>query len=381
VHYHPKLRHAAGAALLLFFTKGFAADSTRAPFRTTSSGEAVEAITLSNGHGIKLRLISLGASIQALMVPDRDGKFADVTLGYDELKDYESKPQYFGATVGRFANRIARGRFSLDGKSYQLPVNNGPNSLHGGTRGFDKVVWHVDQLTHGASASVTFSYKSADGDQGYPGTLTAVATYSLGDNGEIAVEYRATTDKPTIVNLSNHTYFNLAGEGSAGGILSQVLTMPAAQYTPVDATLIPSGELRDVRGTPFDFRAGKPIGRDLRDARDEQIRFGKGYDHNFVIAQAPSQDLHLMAKVEDPVSGRVLEILSNQPGVQFYSGNFLDGTVVGKNGHAYRQGDAFALEPQIFPDTPNQPKFGSARLDPGKTYFNKIVYRFAVAKR
>jgi aldose 1-epimerase len=382
VHYDPPLRLAAFAAsLLLLPAGGFAAQSARAPFGITLSGEAVEAITLSNGRGITLRLISLGASIQALTVPDRDGELADVALGYDDLKDYEAKPQYFGATVGRFANRIARGRFSLDGKTYQLPVNNGPNSLHGGTRGFDKVVWHVDQVTHGAKASVTFSYKSADGDQGYPGTLSAVATYSLGDDGDISVEYRATTDKPTIVNLSNHTYFNLAGEGSSDGVLRQVLTLPAAQYTPVDATLIPTGELRAVQGTPFDFRAGKAIGKELRDARDEQIRFGKGYDHNFVIAREPSKELHMTAKVEDPVSGRVLEILSNQPGVQFYSGNFLDGTVIGKNGHAYRQGDAFVLEPQLFPDTPNQPKFGSGRLDPGQSYFNKIVYRFAVAKR
>jgi aldose 1-epimerase len=357
-----------------------AADYARSTFGTLADGQTVEAITLTNNHGLSMRVIALGASVQMLSVPDRDGKEADVVLGYAELKDYVSKPQYFGSTVGRFANRIAKGRFSLDGKDYQLATNNGQNSLHGGARGFDKVVWKVDQVSRGTDAGVTFRYVSPDGEEGYPGTLTVTASYRLNDSNEIRVEYRASTDKPTIVNITNHSYFNLAGEGSMGGVMGQLLTLPAQEYTPVDATLIPTGEFRGVAGTAFDFRHAKPIGRDIRSGEDVQILNGKGYDHNWVISRTPAQSPRLVARVEDPASGRVLEILSNQPGIQFYSGNFLDGTVVGKSGRTYRQGDAFALEPQLFPDTPNQPSFGSARLQPGETYVNQIIYRFSIAK-
>ena len=367
-------------AILLMAGSARAVDISQTRFGTLSSGEAVDLITLTNSHGLKLRLMTLGAGIQSLIVPDRDGNLSDVTLGYDDLKSYESHPQYFGATVGRYANRIARGRFELNGKTYQLPINNAPNSLHGGTQGFDKVVWSAD-IRHGGVPSVTFRYQSKDGDQGYPGSLTATVTYALSDDNTVTLEYRATTDQPTIVNLSNHTYFNLAGEGSPEGVMCQLLTLPAAEYTPVDSTLIPTGEIRAVQGSVFDFRQPKPIGRDVRDGRDEQIRFGRGFDHNWVISRAVSKEVRQVAKVEDPVTGRVLEILSNQPGVQFYSGNFLDGTVPGKLGHTYRQGDAFALEPQLFPDTPNRAAFGSARLDPGQTYFSKIVYRFSTAAR
>ena len=261
-----------------------------------------------------------------------------------------------------------------------MATNNGPNSLHGGLRGFDKVLWKVDRASRGASAAATFSYVSPDGDEGYPGALTVTATYRLNESNEISIEYRATADKPTIVNITNHSYFNLAGEGSADGVMGHLLTLPAAQYTPVDATLIPTGEFRSVEGTAFDFRRAKAIGRDIRSGRDEQILFGKGYDHNWVISRQPVQAPRLVARVEEPVSGRALEILSNQPGIQFYSGNFLDGTVVGKSGRSYRQGDAFVLEPQLFPDTPNRPAFGSARLQPGVTYVNQIIYRFSVAK-
>jgi len=355
-------------------------DVSRTPFGSLANGQAVDLITLSNSRGVKLRLMTLGASVQAIIVPDRDGKLADVTLGYDELKSYEIHPQYFGATVGRFANRVANGQFELDGKRYQLPINDAPNSLHGGSKGFDKVVWNAE-VNPGNVSSVTFRYQSPDGDQGYPGMLAATAIYSLSEDNVVTVEYRATADRPTIVSLSNHTYFNLAGEASSEGVMRQLLTLPAAEYTPVDATLIPTGEFRPVSGTVFDFRQPKAIGRDLRDGRDEQIRFGKGFDHNWVISRTASADVRLVAKVEDPVSGRGLQILSNQPGIQFYSGNLLDGTVIGKSGHAYRQGDAFALEPQLFPDTPNQPKFGSARLQPGQPYLNKIVYRFSTLAR
>jgi aldose 1-epimerase len=358
-----------------------AADYTRSTFGTLADGQAVEAITLTNAHGLSMRLIALGASVQMLSVPDRRGKAADVVLGYADLNGYVSKPQYFGSTVGRFANRIAKGRFSLDGKNYQLATNNGPNTLHGGVRGFDKVVWKVDQVSRGTGASVTFRYLSPDGEEGYPGTLTVTATYRLSEANEIFVEYRASVDKPTIVNITNHSYFNLAGEGSMGGVMSHLLTLPAQQYTPVDATLIPTGEFRSVAGTAFDFRHAKPIGRDIRSGGDDQILYGKGYDHNWVISRTPVQIPRLVARVEDPTSGRVLEILSNQPGIQFYSGNFLDGTVVGKSGRTYRQGDAFVLEPQLFPDAPNQPSFGSARLEPGETYVNQIIYRFSIAKR
>jgi aldose 1-epimerase len=374
---------AASALCLLLLglsTAAMGADFVRSPFGTLGDGQTVEAITLTNKHGVTVRIIALGASVQSLTVPDRNGKPADVVLGYANLADYLAKPQYFGSTVGRFANRIAKGRFVLDGKSYQLATNNGPNSLHGGLRGFDKVLWKVDGVSRGASAAVTFSYASPDGDEGYPGTLTVAATYRLNEDNEISIEYRATTDKPTLVNITNHSYFNLAGEGSADGVMHHLMTIPAAQFTPVDSTLIPTGEFRSVEGTPFDFRHAKAIGRDIRSGREEQILYGKGYDHNWVIGREPAQAPRLVARVEEPESGRVLEVLSNQPGIQFYSGNFLDGTVVGKSGRAYRQGDAFVLEPQLFPDTPNQPVFGSARLQPGVTYLNQIIYRFSVAK-
>lgn len=357
-----------------------AVDVSRTSFGTLSNGQAVDLITLSNPNGMKLKLMSLGASIQSIIVPDRDGKPADVTLGYDDLKSYETHPQYFGATVGRYANRIAKGEFELDGKHYQLPLNNGANSLHGGAKGFDKIVWDLN-IERGKVPHVTFRYQSPSGDQGYPGVLVASATYTLGDDNTVTVEYRATTDQPTIVSLSNHTYFNLAGEGSPEGVMRQLLTLPAAHYLPVDATLIPTGEIRAVDGSVFDFRQSKPIGQDLRDGREEQIRFGKGFDHNWVISRRASNEVREVARVEDPATGRALKISSNQPGIQFYSGNFLDGTVIGKSGHAYRQGDAFVLEPQLFPDTPNQPTFGSARLDPGQTYTNKIVYRFSTVAR
>ena len=355
---------------------GHAAEARQESFGTMPDGRPVTAITLSNDNKLQVRVISLGATLQSVMAPDRNGKFDDIVLGYSDLKGYLANASYFGASVGRFANRIARGRFTLDGKSYQLPINNGANSLHGGTVGFGQVLWTVVAVKSGPDASVTLRYVSPDGDQGYPGQLTATATYSLNARNELSLDYRATTDKPTIVNISNHAYWNLAGEGSGHSILDQLLTMPADAYTPVDDTQIPTGELRSVTGTPFDFRKAKAIGRDIRDGRDDQLLIGRGYDHNWVIGKAPVANPRPVARVEDPVSGRVLEMSSTQPGLQFYSGNFLDGSVVGKKGHIYRQGDGLALEPQLFPDTPNRPDFGSARLDPGQTYENRIVYRF-----
>jgi aldose 1-epimerase len=343
-------------------------------------GSRVEAVMLDNGHGLRARILSYGAILQSLEVPDRHGRSADVVLGYADAATYLTHPNYFGATVGRYANRIAGGRFTIDGHSYRLPLNNGANSLHGGTVGFDKRIWRIVSVRSGAEPQVTLSYLSPDGEQGYPGALSVTATYTLAADA-LRVDYRATTTAPTIVNITNHSFFNLAGEASARTILDERLTIPAESYTPVGEALIPTGEFRPVAGTPFDFRRPATIGARIRDGRDAQIRFGQGYDHNFVVTRAPTRDLHLLARVEDPGSGRVLEILSNQPGVQFYAGNFLNGSAVGKSGHAYRQSDGLALEPQLFPDTPNQPAFGSARLDPGQTYENRIVYRFSTVRR
>jgi len=355
-----------------------AADVSRASFGH-ADGKEVEAITLSNKAGTKAEIITYGAALQSLKLADRKGHFDDVILAPAKLQDLIAKPQFMGATVGRLANRIAKGQFTLEGQHYQVPVNDGVNSLHGGPKGFDKQVWEVVSVNKGAAASVTLRLVSPDGDMGYPGNLTVYATYSLDERNQLTIDYKATTDKPTVVNLSNHAYWNLAGEGSPRGAMGLLLTIPADHYTPTDKGAIPTGEIRPVAGTVFDFRKPTAIGARVRDA-DEQIVFGKGYDHNWVVARTLSPTPRLLARVEDPVSGRVMEMLSNQPGLQFYSGNFLDGTTIGKSGHLYRQGDAIVLEPQMFPDTPNQPKFGSVRLDPGQTYHNAILLRFSVAK-
>lgn len=369
---------AAACCAALLSTPGFAADYHRRAFGTAKDGKSVEAITLSGGK-ISATIITFGASLQSLTVPDRNGRIADVVLGYADMKGYNTVPNYFGATVGRVANRIAKGHFTLDGRDYSTPLNNGPNTLHGGPGGFGNVVWSVVSVTRGPKASVTLQYVSADGDQGFPGTLTATATYSLDDKGELVIDYSATTDRPTVVNISNHAYWNLAGEGSWMGAMGQLLTLPAAEFTPTDATAIPTGEFRSVAGTDFDFRTPHAIGERVRDGADEQLRFGRGYDHNWVISRSPTAQPRLVARVEEPVSGRVMEIFSNQPGIQFYSGNFLDSTIVGKSGKLYREGDAIVLEPQAFPDTLNRPSFGSIRLDPGQTYRNRITYRFSTA--
>ncbi|WP_233260335.1 aldose epimerase family protein [Luteibacter sp. OK325] len=369
----------ATAILLATATAASAGEASKASFGMTPDGKDVTLVTLTNGHGVTAKVLSLGAALYALDVPDKNGKPGDVVLGYPDLKGTFAMPQYFGNTVGRYANRIAKGKFTLDGKQYNVPVNNGPNSLHGGKVGFDKVIWNVDKVESGARPSVTLTYVSPDGDQGYPGKLTATATYSLDDKNELTIEYTATTDAPTIVNITNHTYWNLAGEGS-GSVMDQRLMIAGDAYLPTDATAIPTGEIRHVAGTDFDFRKAKPIGHDVRDAREEQIVFGRGYDHNWVISRKEAAQPREVARVSDPKSGRVLSLWSAQPGLQFYSGNFLDGTTSGKSGGVYRQGDAFALEPQLFPDTPNHPDFGSARLEPGKTYRNVMTYKFSVDK-
>ncbi len=345
-------------------------------FGKLADGTAIEAVELSNGR-MSARIITLGAAIQSLQVPDRNGRPGDVVLGHATPAEYVAKPQYFGATVGRYANRIRDGRFSLDGTSYQLATNDGPNHLHGGVKGLDKVVWKIDSVKGGSPAAVVLSHMSPDGDGGYPGTLKVTATYSLNDRNELSVEYQATTDKPTVVNITNHSYFNLA---DGGDILGHRLTLLADAYTPVDVTLIPTGERRNVADTPFDFREPQAIGARVRDGNDEQIRFGRGYDHNYIL-RGKAGTLRLAAKLEDPASGRVMELLTAASAVQFYSGNFLDGTSIGKGGRIYRQGDALCLEPQVFPDSPNHSDFPSARLNPGDTYINTMVFRFSIAGR
>lgn len=354
-----------------------AGEAKRSTFGKLADGRAVPAVTLTNDNGLSATIIAYGATLQSVMLPDASGKTVDVALGYDNIEAYVAKGEYFGSTVGRFANRLAKGRFTLDGKSYQTPVNNGENALHGGTAGFDKVLWEVVEAKSGAdSAHVTLRHVSRNGEMGYPGTLTVLATYTLDDKNQLKIEYKATTDAVTIVNITNHAYWNLSGEGSANGAMGHLLTIPAETYLPTDAGAIPTGEYKRVEGTVFDFRQPTAVGDRVRDARDQQILFGRGYDHNWVVGRKVLKNEQLMARVSDPASGRGFELWSNQPGLQFYSGNFFDGTVVGKAGQIYRMGDAIVLEPQIFPDTPNQRDFGSARLAPGETYYNVMTYRF-----
>jgi aldose 1-epimerase len=361
-------------------TGAIAAEATSDLAGTLRDGTPIKTITLSNGHGIRVSILTYGATLQSLIAPDRNGHPADIVLGYDDLASYVDRPNYFGVTVGRYANRIAAGRFDLDGKTYQLPLNDNGNSLHGGGKGFDKAVWQIESIRSGPAASVVLSHRSSDGDSGYPGNLTVTVTYSLDEHGNLGITFDANTDRPTVVNLTNHAIFNLAGEGSAHGATGHVLTIPAKAFTPVDATLIPTGSLRRVEGTVFDFRHPRIVADGIRDGRDEQIRFGKGYDHNFALDKGMTATPQLAARLEDPASGRVLEVLSTEPGLQLYTGNFLDGTNIGKNGHLYRMGDGIALEPQKFPDAPNKTGFVSARVDPGKPYRHVMIYRLSTAR-
>ena len=356
-----------------------AAQARRAAFGALADGTRIEAVDLTSRTGIRARIITLGARIQSLYTPDRNGKLTDIVLGFPTPQQYFDDGNYFGATVGRFANRIGKGRFTLAGHTYQVVVNDHGNSLHGGTPGFDKRVWKIDSTHSGSSASVEMSYVSPDGEEGYPGTMRVTATYTLSDNGELRIDYRATTDKPTIVNLSGHSYFNLASSPADFSTMPDLLQINASRFTPVDDTLIPTGAIATVAGTPLDFRKPTPIGLRIRDGKDVQIRYCKGYDMNFVLDGRPGT-LRLAARVEDPRSGRILEVYTTAPGVQFYSGNFLSGAFVGKQGIAYRQGDAVVLEPQDFPDAPNHANFPSATLNPGATYHNVIAYRFSVKK-
>jgi aldose 1-epimerase len=369
-----------GVLLTMTSASALAAEGSRAPAGRLADGTAIEAITLKNGKGVSATILTYGATLQKLSGPDRNGHSADVLLGYDDLAGYIDHPNYFGVTVGRYANRIAGGTFSLDGKAYQLPLNDKVNTLHGGGKGFDKQAWKVVSLKNGPTATLLLSLTSPDGDSGYPGQLDATVTYTLDEAGNLGIAFDAKTSKPTIVNMTNHAIFNLAGEGAVDGALGHMLTIPAKAYTPVDATLIPTGELKPVEGGVFDFRAPRRVADGIRDGRDPQIVAGRGYDHNFALDKGATKTPELAARLEDPASGRVLEVLTTEPGVQFYAGNFLDGTLVGKQGHLYRMGDGIALEPQKFPNAPNQPSFLSARVDPGKPYHHQMIYRLSVKR-
>jgi aldose 1-epimerase len=358
--------------------QALAGTAQRSSYGTLPDGVRIEAVTLTNGHGVRARIITYGATLQTLEVPDRNGQIADVALGYDDLAGYVDKPNYYGATIGRYANRIAGARFSLDGKQFRLSQNDKANSLHGGAKGFDKRVWKILKLQDGPTATVSLGLTSAAGDQGYPGTLAVTTTYSLDDSGDLAIDYSAVTDAPTVVNLTNHSIFNLAGEGAADGLEGQRLTIPASHYTPVDAGLIPTGELRPVAGTVFDFTHGRVINGGIRDGHDPQIIAGRGYDHNFALDAGLTSEVKLAGRLEDPRSGRVLEVWTTDPGLQVYTGNFLNGTLAGKQGHLYRMGDGIALEPQLFPNAPNEPRFASARLDPGSTYHHRMIFRISI---
>ena len=356
------------------------------PFGMTHRGEAVSLYTLKNAHGMQAKVLDYGGIIVSLRVPDRNGRLDDVVLGFDSLGDYERGSPYFGAIIGRYGNRIARGRFTLDGRTYTLATNNGPNHLHGGVRGFDKVIWSVTPFQRSDSVGLVMNYTSPDGEEGYPGTLRATVTYTLTDKNEFIFDYQATTDRPTPVNLTQHSYFNLAGDGK-GDILGHVVTLNADRFTPVDSTLIPTGEMKSVAGTPFDFRTSTAIGARI-DRNDEQLRYGRGYDHNFVLNKGGNGgrggkggiegDLTLAAHVYEPTTGRVMEISTTEPGLQFYSGNFLDGTLRGKQGVVYGHRSGFAMETQHFPDSPNKPAFPSTILRPGEEYRSRTIYRFGV---
>lgn len=339
------------------------------PFGQTAAGEAVELYTLRNAKGLEADIATLGGVVVSLRLPGGNGAPADIVLGFADLAGYLKPGPYFGAIIGRYANRIAQGKFTLDGVRYTLARNNGENSLHGGTRGFDKALWKANP---GNGASLALSYLSKDGEEGYPGNLSVTVVYTLTDDNELKIDYTATTDKDTVLNLSNHSYFNLSGQGE-GDVLAHQVTIYADRFTPVDQSLIPTGELRSVAGTPFDFRQPHAIGERINSG-DHQLVLGRGYDHNFVLNRG-GDGLVLAARVTEPKSGRTLEVLTTEPGMQFYTGNFLDGTIHGKGGKVYGPRAAFCLETQHFPDSPNHPSFPSVALKPGGQYRSTTVYR------
>ncbi|MFE6171902.1 aldose epimerase family protein [Streptomyces sp. NPDC056464] len=343
-------------------------------FGKLADGTKVYSWSLANG-GTRMKVLSYGGVVQSLEIPDRRGHYANVSLGFDNIEDYVAKSPYFGALIGRYGNRIGKGQFTIDGKAHQVNVNDGVNSLHGGAKGFDKRVWDVEPFTKGSDVGLRLYYTSVDGEMGYPGTLKVKVTYTLTRHGDWRIDYEATTDKTTVVNLTSHVYWNLAGEGS-GTIENHQLKIDASRYTPVDSGLIPTGQLAPVAGTPFDFRRTKRIGEDLREAH-QQLLYGKGIDHNWVLDKGISPHPEWIATLKDPSSGRTLRMATTEPGLQFYSGNFLDGTLVGPSGRTYRQGDALCLETQHFPDSPNKPSFPSTLLRPGQTYRSTTVHSFS----
>jgi aldose 1-epimerase len=351
----------------------------RAPFGAMPDGTVVERVTLRGADGFEAAIITYGAAVHTLMVPDRAGLVEDVVLGHDDFEGYLAQRRYFGATVGRYANRIAGARFVLDGSDVHLDANNGANMLHGGNDGFDRKLWRIVEIDDGPEPSVVLSHTSPQGEGGFPGNVTAHAIYRLSGPSELSLTYEATTDRPTVVSLTNHAFFNLDGALSASDILDHRLMIAAGHYLAIDGASIPlPGPPWPVDDTPFDFREATAIGARIR-ANHEQLRVGRGYDHNFClhsIGQTHTNGARLAARLESPRSGRVLELLTDQPGLQFYSGNFLDGSIAGKGGRLYRQSDALCLEPHAWPDTPNRPDFPSARLDPGQLYRRRMVYRF-----
>jgi len=346
---------------------------TKDPFGM-ADGKPIDVFTLHNAKGAEARIMTYGGVVLSLKMPDKNGDFADVVLGGDTLADYAKTPPppYFGALIGRYGNRIGKAQFTLDGHTFHIVANEKGNTLHGGDKGYDKVVWTGTGAVTKDGPAVTLRYTSLDGEEGFPGTLNVTAVYTLTDNNELRLEYTATTDKDTVVNLTHHSYFNLAGKGD---ILGHIVTIPADNITPVDAALIPLGNLQAVDGTPFDFRKPMAIGARVN-ADDAQLKLGPGYDHNWVINKKFGE-LTLMAHVSEPISGRVMEVWSTEPALQFYSGNFLDGTITGKGGWVYKIHDAFCMEPQHYPDSPNKPQFPTTELKPGETYHNTIIYRFS----
>jgi aldose 1-epimerase len=347
---------------------------TKADFGKTSEGQAVEIYTLHNSKGAEARIMTYGGIVQSLSMPDKNGKFADVVLGYDNLQGYIDKTPYFGALIGRYGNRIGGAKFTLEGNTYTLATNNGPNTLHGGLKGFDKVVWTAKSSVGIRGPQLVLAYFSKDGEEGFPGNLEVTAIYTLTEDNELKLEFAATTDRPTVVNLTHHSYFNLAGQGN-GDILGHIVYINSDKTTPVDSGLITTGEFKSVDGTPFDFRKSTAIGARINDP-DTVLQYGPGYDHNWVVNK-PLGQFGLQARVEEPASGRVMEVWSDEPGLQFYAGNFLDGTLKGKGGVAYQIHTGFAMEPQHYPDSPNKANFPSVELKPGETYHNTIVYKFS----
>lgn len=349
--------------------------SAPAVFGTTNDGINAMLYTLRNSNGLEAAITNFGATVVSLRVPDRTGKLEDIVLGYDSIQLYENDKSYFGTIVGRYGNRIGHARFTLDGSTHTLAPNDGVNHLHGGLKGFNKVIWTVDEAKSVPGRSLAMSYTSPDGEEGYPGTLTVTVAYTLNDRNELVIEYDAVTDQPTVVNLTHHSYFNLAGAG-VGTVLDHELMIDADRFTPVDAGLIPTGELRNVEGTPMDFRTPTRIGAGI-DRDDEQLRFGRGYDHNWVLNKT-TDTLSVVATLFESTTGRVMEVLTTEPGLQFYSGNFLDGTVRGKSGTVYQFRSGLCLETQHFPDSPNKPGFPSTVLRPGERYHTVTAYRFSV---